>query len=114
VNETARAAAAEGLPPAWLLVGVVLVVGAAVVGWVEGVSRRQLRKMDSLWAAARRHQLREHEALMAKLSAMTLAATVKATPARKPVKPADAITVELETIKPEQLRGEWKGEDGDG
>lgn len=93
-----------GLPPLWVVIGTVLLVGVVLAALIETGTARQRRHLDSLWAAARRHQLREHEALMAKLTTQTRP------PASTPTSRLadDAITVELEVIKPEKRKGDVK------
>lgn len=85
----------QGLPPLWEVLAVIVTAGAILAALIELGTWRQRRYMDSLWAAARRHQLREHEALVEILTAQARQARKPAPPRAEP----EAITVELEVIK---------------
>ncbi|HEU4568259.1 MAG TPA: hypothetical protein VFR99_09505 [Marmoricola sp.] len=93
----------EGLPPLWVAIGAVLLVGAALAVVIEAGTARQRRHLDALWAAARRHQLREHEELMTALIERARPVTPPATR-----RTDDAITVELEVVKLNDTNGETK------
>lgn len=86
----------EGLPPLWVAVGVILAVGVFAAVMIQASYVRQRRKMDELWAAAHEADRRFYAALYRYLSAPQ---AVKPPPKRVS---DDAITVELEVIKPEE------------
>lgn len=89
----------EGLPPLWVAVGVVLVVGIFAAVMIQVSYLRNRRKMDELWAAAHEADRQWRLAMIEYLS--------RPVEKPKPKTQPEAITVELEVIKPEHVRGEW-------
>jgi len=99
----------QGLPPLWVAVGVLLVVGALTVWAVLAATRRQQREMERLteamWEADR-------EWRRAMIAYLTQPAVKPVAPTRKASTPSwakdEAITVELEVIKVDEERGPRK------
>jgi hypothetical protein len=89
----------EGLPPLWVAVGVILVVGVFAAVMIQVSYLRNKRRMDELWAAAHEADRQWRLAMIEYLSRP---------PAVKPKAQPEAITVEMEVIKPERVRGEWR------
>lgn len=89
----------EGLPPLWVAVGVILVVGAFAVVMIQVSYLRNRRRMDELWAAAHEADRQWRQAMIEYLSRPPVKP--------KPVNQPEAITVEMEVVKPERVRGEW-------
>jgi hypothetical protein len=93
----------QGLPPLWVAVGTVLVLGAVAVLAILASTRRQQREMDRLAEAMWEADREWRRAMLAYLTRPP----ERPKPPVKPV-PDDAITVELEVIKPERVKGEWR------
>lgn len=93
----------EGLPPLWVAVGVILVVGIFAAVMIEASTRRQRREMDRLTEAMWEADRAWRRAMIDYLT------SPKPKPA--PRVADDAITVELEVIKPQQVKGEWRDDD---